>query len=140
VQRMRLTPVLPLALMYVVTVCPLLAQEYTVAILSRHVLTNDSVIQLAKAGFDELFIMERIRTSRTHFDTSVEGLVALKQAGVTEDLIRVMALQDRRTYSTPLEAAPAIGAAATTVRPAKVMVEKHWWGFRWVKVDEPVRQ
>lgn len=105
------------------------AQEYTVTMLSRHVLTNESIITLAKAGFDELFIIERVRTSRTQFDTSVDGLVALKQAGLTEDLIREMALQDLRAYPTPLEAQPSGGVA-----PTKVRVEKQWWGFRWVRL------
>jgi hypothetical protein len=108
---------------------PAAAQEYTVTALSRHVLTNDNIITLAKAGFDELFIIERIRTSRTQFDTSVQGLVALKQAGLTEDLIRVMALQDLRTYPTPIEAQPSGGVATGRVR-----VEKQWWGFHWVRL------
>src|SRR6266849_10700303 len=108
---------------------PAAAQEYTATILSRHLLTNESVITLAKSGFDELFIVERIRTSRTQFDTSVQGLVALKQAGLSEDLIRVMALEDLRAYPTPIEAQPSGGVA-----PAQVRVEKHWWGFRWVRL------
>ena len=109
-------------------------QEYTTTLLSRHVLTNEGVIQLAKAGFDELFIIERIKTSRTRFDTSVEGLVALKQAALSEDLIRTMALEDRRVYPTPLASAPAASAQASTA-PVQVMVEKHWWGFRWKRVQ-----
>ena len=112
-----------------VSLVPAVAQEYTVSVLSRHVLTNESVIALAKAGFDELFIVERIRTSRTNFDTSVEGLIALKNAGLDEDLIRVMALQDLRTRPTPIEAQPA-----GMVKTGKVRVEKNWWGFRWVRV------
>jgi hypothetical protein len=70
-------------------------------------LTNESIVTLAKAGFDELFILQLIRSSRTNFDTSVQGLVALKQAGVSEDLIRLMAM--------PLSSPPATPAAA----PAK---------------------
>ena len=110
------------------------AQDYAVVTVSRHVLTNESVISLAKAGFDELFIVERIRTSRTKFDASVEGMVTLKEAGVSEELIGVIAVQDRRnylqarrSYSVPLESEQRAGTA-------RVMVEKHWWGFRWVRV------
>lgn len=120
--------------------CPAFGQEYTTTMLSRHILTNDGVIQLAKAGFDELFVIERIKPSRTRFDTSVEGLVTLKQAGISEDLIRTMALEDRRNYPTPMASAPAAGAPASTIQPVKsqpfrVMVEKHWWGFRWRRVE-----
>jgi hypothetical protein len=116
-------------LLLLLTLLPAVAQDFNVVTLSRHVLTNEAVISLAKSGFDELFIIERIRTSRTHFDTSVEGLVALKQAGVSEDVIRVIAAHDVRSYPLPVEAAPA-----GSTEPAKVMVEKHWWGFRWVRV------
>ena len=50
------------------------AQDFTVATLSRHAITKDSVVTGANADFDELFIIERIHTSRTRFDTTVEGL------------------------------------------------------------------
>ena len=116
---------------------PVLAQDLAVTALSRHILTNESVVTLAKAGFDELFIVERIKTSRTRFDMSVQGLVSLKEAGVTEDLIDVMALQDRRNRQAALAAVDASSSEAVpagTVQPARVMVVKHWWGFRWMRV------
>lgn len=53
-------------------------------------LTNNSVLQMVKAGFSEGIIIEKIRTSTTKFDTSVEALTALKEAGVTDSLIRLM--------------------------------------------------
>jgi hypothetical protein len=64
-----------LLLVFFMALWPAVAQEPAAPPLSRHLLTNDSVIMLAKAGFDELFIVERIHTSRTRFDTSVEGLI-----------------------------------------------------------------
>jgi hypothetical protein len=105
---------------------PAAAQDFTVRVLARHPLTNEGVATLAKAGFDELFIVERINTSRTHFDTSVEGMVALKQAGVSEDLISLMAAHDVRPYPYLVDAAPA-----PRVEPDKPVIERHWWGFRW---------
>jgi hypothetical protein len=87
-----------------------------------HVLTNQGVVTLAKAGFDESFIIDRIRTSRTQFDITVEGLVALKQAGLSEDLIRAMALTD--PHSCPAQPAPA-----AEPQP-QIRIEKHWWGYR----------
>lgn len=123
-------------LLFLLILTPAVAQNYTVATLSRHVLTNDSVISLAKAGFDELFIIERIHMSRTRFDTTVEGLVALKQAGVSEDLIRVMAVQDARTYPPYTAAGTPVlpPAPAASAESSKVEVDKHWWGFHWVRV------
>jgi hypothetical protein len=84
------------------------AQQFTVAQLEHQPLTNDSIVTLAKAGFDELFILQMIRQSRTNFDTSVEGLIALKKAGVSRDLIRLMAM--------PPPSAPAVPAAAPATR------------------------
>jgi hypothetical protein len=60
-------------------------------------MNNESIVTLAKAGFDELFILQLIRNSRTNFDTSLESLVAMKKAGVTEELIRLMAMPPAAT-------------------------------------------
>ena len=97
------------------TVLSVYAQQFTTVQLAHQPLTNDSIVTLAKAGFDELFILQLIRSSRTSFDTSVEGLVALKKAGVTEDLIRLMAM--------PLASPPAAPAAAAA--PVKTPPKKH---------------
>jgi hypothetical protein len=106
-----------------VVVPPVAAQDYTVTVLSRERLTNASVIKLSRAGFDELFIIERIHTSRTDFDTSVEGLIALKQAGVSEDLIHVVAQEDlRKQQPAPIETQPAGSVHAGTVRAEKKLV------------------
>jgi hypothetical protein len=88
-------------------------QQFTVAQMKQQPLTNENVVTLAKAGFDELFILQLIHSSRTNFDTSVQGLVVLKQAGVSEDLIRQMAM--------PQPVAPVVpaGTTPTTKAPAK---------------------
>ena len=57
---------------------------------SRNALTNRDVVVLAKAGFNEDFIIETILSSRTQFDTRVDGLADLAKQGMTERLIRVM--------------------------------------------------
>ena len=58
--------------------------------LGRNTLTNHGVVTLAKAGFNEEFIIDTILSSRTQFDTSVDGLAELAREGITERLIRVM--------------------------------------------------
>ena len=110
-----------------ITLLPCFAQDYTVAVLSRQVLTNESIVKLAKAGFDETFIIDRIHASRTDFDTSIEGLIALKQAGISTDLIRVIAGEDLRKRPAQNEDSPA-----ETVKPGK-SAGKSWWGLRWVR-------
>jgi len=98
---------------------PAAAQQFTLAQMAHQPLTNENVVTLAKAGFDELFILQLIRTSRTNFDTSVTGLVGLKQAGVSEELIRLMAM--------PQASQPAAPAATA---PAKVAPKKHGFLFK----------
>ncbi|MBZ5577420.1 MAG: hypothetical protein LAP40_12740 [Acidobacteriia bacterium] len=58
--------------------------------LTANALANRDVVTLAKAGFNEDFIVDLIHTSQTHFDTSVTGLAELAKEGLTERLIRVM--------------------------------------------------
>jgi hypothetical protein len=82
-------------------VLPAVAQQFTVRQLEHQPLTNENVVTLAKAGFDELFILQLIRSSRTNFDTSVQGLVSLKQAGVSEELIRLMAMPSPAATESP---------------------------------------
>jgi hypothetical protein len=97
------------------TIFPAMGQEFSVALLTHQPLTNENVVTLAKAGFDELFILQLIRTSRTNFDISIPGLVALKQSGVSEELIHLMAMPQ----STPQPAAPAAAAAVPKPAPKK---------------------
>ncbi len=54
------------------------------------VLTNESVIQMTKAGFSKDLILTKIRGSASRFELSVEGLIELKNSGVDESLIEAM--------------------------------------------------
>jgi len=53
-------------------------------------MTNQDVIKLVKAKIAEDLIIAKIKQSKTKFDVSVDGLVALKDAGVSDNLIAVM--------------------------------------------------
>ena len=53
-------------------------------------LTNRDVIRLVQAKISEDLIVAKIRQSKTRFDTSVDALVALKAAGVTDSLLNEM--------------------------------------------------
>ena len=54
------------------------------------VMTNRSVIRLVQAKIADDIIIEKIAKSKTKFDTSVDGLVALKSAGVSDRVINAM--------------------------------------------------
>jgi len=53
-------------------------------------LTNNDVISLVKAGLSPTIIINKIRSSKTEFDLSTDALIALKQAGATDDVVGAM--------------------------------------------------
>jgi hypothetical protein len=109
-----------------ISTLPALAQQFTESQLKHQPLTNDNIVTLAKAGFDELFILQLIRSSRTDFDTSVPALAQLKKAGISEDLIRLMAMPQMSPPAAPAAAAPAKPAAKA---PEKTERKKHFLIF-----------
>ncbi len=56
----------------------------------EEILNNDSIIQLLKIGFDDDTIMAKVLKTKHNFDTSTQGLVALKQAGASNRLIQFL--------------------------------------------------
>jgi len=57
---------------------------------AQEVLTNDAVIKMVKAGLAESIIIQKVRTSQKKFDTSTDGLIRLKSAGVSDKVIEAM--------------------------------------------------
>jgi hypothetical protein len=53
-------------------------------------LTNQDIVTMVKGGFSESLIIMAIRANSCAFDTSADGLIALKNQGVTDTLIRQM--------------------------------------------------
>lgn len=59
-------------------------------------LTNDDVVQMAKAGFNEATIDQAINANPTAFDTSVQALIALKNDGISQKVIDAMLAAETR--------------------------------------------
>jgi len=53
-------------------------------------LINADVVRMAKNGFSEDMIVNTIQSNKTQFDLSVDGLIELKTAGVSERVISAM--------------------------------------------------
>jgi hypothetical protein len=51
-------------------------------------LTKDGLIKMVQAGFDEATILQVLRANGSAVDTSVETLIELKKAGVTQNIMR----------------------------------------------------
>jgi hypothetical protein len=45
---------------------------------------------MAKAGFDDAIIIAKIGSSKCQFDTSTDGLIQLKQSGVSAAVLKAM--------------------------------------------------
>ena len=78
------------------------------ALFAQETLSNQSVVEMVKAGLSERVIIAKIRTSPTKFDTSTDALIALKKNGVSEKVIEAI-------MSPP---APPAASAAPTAPPA----------------------
>jgi hypothetical protein len=82
--------------------CPLLVAQQS--------LNHDSVIKLAKAGLSEDLIVSTINASPGSYDTSADGLIALKTAGVTDKVVSAIVTK------TSSLAAPAVAPVTHSAR------------------------
>jgi hypothetical protein len=73
--------------------CPLLVAQQS--------LTNDSVIKLIKAGLSEDLIVSTINASPGSYDTSPDGLIALKHAGVSDKIVAQIVLKSTAPTAPP---------------------------------------
>jgi len=89
-----------------------LAAEPETMALPRHILTNDGLIVLARAGVGDSLLMDLVRHKRTHFDTSADALALLARQGLSENVLRAVVekqeqVQMRRPRITVSPMAPA---------------------------------
>lgn len=65
-------------------------------------LTNADIVQMVKAGFNEPTIAQAIKVNPTDFDTSVQGLIGLKNEGVSQKIIDdILAAQAPKSPASP---------------------------------------
>lgn len=55
-----------------------------------HLIGNDTIVKMTKAGLDDKVIVQTIQTQPGHYDTSPDDLIALKNAGVSQTVIAAM--------------------------------------------------
>lgn len=85
---------------------------------------NADIIKLAKSGLsDELIIASVRKSEKTAFDTSVDGLVALKAAGLSDAVISVM-MDPKAPIEAPVPAPPVAAESkpATNFAVGEVVV------------------
>jgi hypothetical protein len=60
------------------------------AVRTARPLTNEDVVAMVQAGLPADVVIEKIKNSKTAFDTTTDALVSLKKAGVGSEIIRFM--------------------------------------------------
>jgi hypothetical protein len=87
-------------------------------------LTNADIVNMVKAGLPESTLVMTIRANPSAFDTSPQGLISLKKAGVPSNVIEAM-IQPKGAKRTADPAPPATSAAAP-MPPALADLTRRW--------------
>jgi hypothetical protein len=85
---------------------------------TREVLTNPAIAALTAAGFSEDFLIALIRSSRTEFDTSANGLASLAKQGINDRIIRAMVNASTGVADPPNQTDAIRTAPTPTAAPA----------------------
>jgi len=93
--------------------------------LAQEVLTNDSVIQMVKAGLPEAVVIAKIKGTATKFDLKTDSLVGLKKAGVSDKVLEAMVAAGSPSASptTAMPAPPAPAVAAGAIKTQDVIYQ-----------------
>jgi hypothetical protein len=83
--------------------------------IAAQALNNDSVIKMVKAGLTDDVIVATINANSGAYDTSPDGLIALKQAGVSNKVID--AIVAKSTASAPDASAPNAAQNSASAPP-----------------------
>jgi hypothetical protein len=87
----------------------------------RQPLTNESIMGLVKIGFSDETIVSMIEHEPGNYSLVAANLIALKQAGVSEEVIRAMLSKSADAHSpatvAPMSPAPAAPTAVTPIEP-----------------------
>jgi hypothetical protein len=78
-------------------------------------LSNEDILSMVQAGLPPDVVIEKIKSSKTAFDTSTEALVALKKAGVSGDIIRIMVNPAAELKPSGTGASPWVDSNAPTL-------------------------
>lgn len=114
------------------------------ALAAQQALNNENVIKLVKAGLSDDVIITTINASQGSYDTSTDGLVALKGAGVSDKVIAAIIVKASShpastdnpvptqepenkpaTSTTPATAPQSDAQAATSSEPGTVTASGH---------------
>jgi hypothetical protein len=107
----RFFRVLSLCVFFSYSLFPVEAQQ-DLASNQQLALNNDGVLLLLREKFDDAAIVRTIQTHSTNFDLSVDALIRLKQAGVSQTVLQAMIAAVPDSTAGPAAAQPAVAKYA----------------------------
>jgi hypothetical protein len=85
---------------------------WPLSLIAQQAMNNDSVIKLVKAGLSDDLIVTTINASPGTYDTSANGLIALKGAGVSDKVLSAIVVKS--SGGAPASSNSAISTAQTS--------------------------
>jgi hypothetical protein len=104
-------------------VCAVLFLAICPILVAQQALNNDSIIKMVKAQLSDDVIVTTINASPGAYDTSPDGLIALKQAGVSNQVIDALVAKSTAAASAPASpdsvapSAPDVSAPTAPLPP-----------------------
>ncbi len=95
---------------------------------AAEVLDNAMVVRMTKAGLSPEVILLKIRQSEARFDTSTDGLIALKSSGVADSVIVAMMEKAPAAAALPV-ALPAPVTVAACTKLESYALGNNGWGW-----------
>lgn len=74
-------------------------------LIAQETLNNDAIVKLVKAGLSDELVINTINASPAAYDTSTNGLIALKKAKVSDKVVAAMLL--KASGAAPVAAVPS---------------------------------
>lgn len=87
---------------------------------AQQAMNNDAVIKLVKAGLSDDLIVSTINASPAAYDTSADGIIALKAAGVSDKVVAAIVSKAASPAAPAVAPPPPPPAPAASPRPAGI--------------------
>lgn len=97
-------------------------------------LTNAEIVEMTRAGLGAQIIVQKIASSDANFDISAKGLIELKKAGVSDEVIQALIEKNRATPVKPASVQTQVSTEIQTPTENKALVEN-----KAVTPDEALR-
>jgi len=91
-----------------------------VFVVAQDALNNDSVVKMLKAGLSEDLVISAINSKPGNYDTSADGMIALKTAGASDKIISAIVIKASGGAAPAPAAAAAPAPAAGSTLPAGI--------------------